>query len=88
MWILHASIEEALAHAEHNLNMRDEAGHLIAELRPYLGTMRFSEGKIVGWQISQRRGSASTLITTSKSTISKRSRKERCQQRNAGSPRK
>jgi hypothetical protein len=52
--IFHDSIEEALIHAEINLGMRDPASNLIADLKPYLGTTRYSGGTIVGWQSSNR----------------------------------
>jgi len=54
--ILHVSIEEALVHAEQNLGMRNAKGTMIGKLEPYLGTMRFTSGSVVGWQtIPQKR---------------------------------
>jgi hypothetical protein len=53
--ILHVSIEEALIHAERALGIRNGNNELTVKLEPYLGTMRFSTGTIVGWQTSPQK---------------------------------
>ncbi len=52
---LHDSIEEALVHAEIGLGIRDGQGKIILKMKPYLGTMRFSSGSVVGWQTSPQK---------------------------------
>jgi hypothetical protein len=52
--ILHASIEEAMVHAEKNLGFRNGRGELVESLDPVLGTM-FGSGSVVGWQVGTRK---------------------------------
>jgi hypothetical protein len=52
--IMHASIEEAMVHAEKNLGFRNAKGELVAKLEPLLGTM-FGDGTVVGWQVGTRK---------------------------------
>ena len=45
----HFSIEEAIVHAETNLEMRGKPAE------PYWGTMRFTNSVVVGWQVNDRK---------------------------------
>ena len=53
--LTHNSIEEAIVHAEQNLGMRDANGKHLVKLEPYLGTMRFTSGSVVGWQTNPQK---------------------------------
>jgi hypothetical protein len=54
--IIHASLEEAMVHAELNLGFRDPATRvLIVQLEPLLGTTKFSSGTIIGWKVGTRK---------------------------------
>lgn len=52
--IMHASIEEAMVHAEKNLGFRNERSEIVAKLESVLGTM-FGSGSVVGWQVGTRK---------------------------------
>ena len=54
--VVHASLEEAMVHAEVALGFRDRATKsLIVHLKPYLGSTRYNSGTIVGWQVGAKR---------------------------------
>src|SRR3954471_23042053 len=48
--IMHASLEEAMLHAERNLGFRDAKGAIVVKLEPLLGGTKFSSGTVIGWQ--------------------------------------
>ena len=52
---MHASLEEAMVHAEKNLGFRDAQGNLVVKLEPLLGGTRFSGGTVIGWQAGPQR---------------------------------
>jgi len=53
--MMHASLEEAMVHAEANLRFRNERGDLVVKLEPLLGGTRFSGGTVIGWQSGPQR---------------------------------
>src|SRR5262245_39246344 len=52
--IMHASVEEAMVHAETNLGFRNANGELVAKLEPLLGAM-YGSGTVVGWKVGNRK---------------------------------
>jgi hypothetical protein len=53
--LIHATIEEALVHAELNLGMRDgKSNRLVKDLKPVLSGQLHLDGTVIGWQSSSR----------------------------------